>query len=310
MTGWTVADIPDQSGRIALVTGATGGLGLETALALARAGAHVVLAGRNAAKGNAALGAIAKSVPHASVEFEVLDLASLASIHAFATAFRSAHQGLDLLVNNAGVMAIPRRQETEDGFERQFGTNYLGHFALTGLLMPALKRGRSSRVVNLASLAHRRGRIDFADPQGRRYAPWKAYSQSKLAMLMFGTEFQRRSAALGWGIVGISAHPGLALTDIFTSGPALGGRIGLRERLGLAIVPWVGQSAAQGALPILFAATALNIQPGGYYGPSGFYEMKGDPKPAFTTAAALDVNAAAKLWELSVHLTKVDPART
>ena len=302
------ASLPPQQGRTAIVTGATGGLGFECALALAGAGGTVLVTGRNAGKGQDALARIRQTHPAAKVTFGLLDLASLDSVAAFTDSLSSDHASIDLLINNAGVMAVPTRHETRDGFELQFGTNYLGHFALTGRLMPFLRRGRAPRVVNVASLAHLRGRIDFADPQVRRYHPWKAYSQSKLAMLMFGIEFQRRSAALGWGVTGLSAHPGWAMTDIFANGPTMGGASGWKERIGMLAFPHLGQSAAAGARPILHAATAQKVQAGGYYGPDGFYELKGAPKAARIAPQARNVDAAARLWDLSVDLTGVDPA--
>jgi NAD(P)-dependent dehydrogenase (short-subunit alcohol dehydrogenase family) len=189
---WSVKDIPDQTGRRAVVTGATGGLGYETALALAGAGAEVILAGRNAAKGRDALARIEAAYPGAAGRFELLDLASLASVAAFAARLAAEDRALDLLVNNAGVMALPVRRITADGFEAQFGTNHLGHFALTLQLLALLGRGRAARVVTVSSLAHRRGRIDFADLQSMRYDPWAAYARSKLANLMFALELQRR----------------------------------------------------------------------------------------------------------------------
>ena len=207
-------------------------------------------------------------------------------------------------------MAVPHRHETVDGFELQFGSNYLGHFALTGRLLPVLRRGRNPRLVTLSSLAHLRGRIDFGDPQAKRhYGAWTAYNQSKLAMLMFAIEFQRRSAALGWGVRAVAAHPGWANTDILRNGPALGRPPGLKERIAMLAFPVFGQSAAAGALPILYAATAPDAQAGGYYGPDGFYELRGAPKDAHIAPQARDVDAAAKLWELSVHLTGVDFAK-
>ena len=308
MRGWTTSDIPSQAGRLAVVTGATGGLGFETAKALAGAGARVIATGRNANKGTAALVNIRREHPSADVSFSVVDMADLASIRGFAEQLATRETALDLLINNAGVMAVPDRRETKDGFELQFGTNYLGHFALTGRLLPLLRCSPAARVVDVASLAHRRGRIDFADPQGRHYGAWKAYSQSKLAMLMFAIEFQRRSAALGWGVTGVAAHPGWAHTDIFANGPAMNGALGLTERLGVIAFPIFGQSAAAGALPLLYAATAPGIQAGGYYGPDGFFELRGAPSPSRIEPQARDVDAAAKLWDLSVHLTGVDPA--
>jgi NAD(P)-dependent dehydrogenase (short-subunit alcohol dehydrogenase family) len=229
-------------------------------------------------------------------------------VRGFADRFAADDRALDLLVENAGVMAVPDRRETVDGFELQFGINYLGHFALMGQLLPLLQRGHDPRLVTVASLAHRRGRIDFTDPQGKQYGPWKAYSQSKLAMLMLAIEFQRRSAALNWGVLGVSAHPGWSHTDILKNGPVLGRALGWKEKALDFLFPVFGQSAAAGALPILYAATATGIQAAGYYGPDGFYELKGGPKPARIEPQARDEDAARRLWDLSVHLTGVDPA--
>src|SRR3954466_12906388 len=213
------SDIPSQLGRTAVVTGATGGLGYEAALALAKAGAEVILTGRDDQKGRSAVEKIGHEVTGSNVSYEQLDLASLASVADFAQRMH-ARQSVDLLINNAGVMALPRRQTTADGFEMQFGTNYLGHFALTARLMPLLRRASGPRVVSLSSLAHRTGLIDFNDLQGARvYSPWKAYGQSKLACLMFALELQRRSDAAGWNLISNAAHPGFARTNLFTSGP-------------------------------------------------------------------------------------------
>ena len=209
MAGSTQSEIPSQLGRTAVVTGATGGLGYETALALAKAGAEVILTGRDDRKGRSAIEKISREVTGARVSYEHLDLASLASVADFAQRMQ-ARQSLDLLINNAGVMALPRRQTTADGFEMQFGTNHLGHFALTARLMPLLRRASGPRVVSVSSLAHRTGLIDFDDLQGARvYAPWKAYGQSKLATLMFALELQRRSDAAGWNLISNAAHPGI-----------------------------------------------------------------------------------------------------
>ena len=221
--GWTIGDAPRLDGRRAIVTGASGGLGYETALGLARRGATVVLAARNPDKAEAARRRIVAAAPDADLRFGPLDLADLGSVAAFAAGF--ARQGaVDILVNNAGVMAYPTRRTTRDGFEEQFGTNYLGHFALTARLMPALLRAEGgARVVSLASLAHVKGRIALDDLQGeRRYDPWTAYRQSKLAMLVFAREFQRRADAAGWPIRSVAAHPGWAVTDIISNGPAEG----------------------------------------------------------------------------------------
>jgi NAD(P)-dependent dehydrogenase (short-subunit alcohol dehydrogenase family) len=231
-------EIPSQLGRSAVVTGATGGLGYETALALAKAGAEVILTGRDDRKGQSAVEKISREVSGARVSYERLDLANLASIADFSQRMHS-RQSLDLLINNAGVMAPPRRQTTADGFEMQFGTNYLGHFALTARLMPLLRRASRPRVVNVSSLAHRTAFIDFDDLQGARiYSPWKAYGQSKLAMLMFALELQRRSDATGWNLTSNAAHPGFARTGLFASGP--GGLLSLASGFGRSIFWSIG----------------------------------------------------------------------
>jgi NAD(P)-dependent dehydrogenase (short-subunit alcohol dehydrogenase family) len=299
MPAFTIDDIPPQTGRLAIVTGANSGIGYEAALALARAGAQVVLAARDPGRGEAAVARIRGAVPQAQISFARLDLASLASVAAFA----SGVTAVDILVNNAGVMAPPARRLTADGFELQFGTNYLGHFALTAQLRPLLSRSRWARVVNVASIAHRRGRLMFDDLQGeRRYNPSASYAQSKLAMLMFGLELQRRSDAAGWGLASITAHPGVARTEIVANGPGSGSLMGLVAQV---VFPLIGQSAAQGALPILYAATSPNAVRGGYYGCDGFQEMWGRVAPAALAPQARDTAAAARLWEVSEALTGV-----
>jgi NAD(P)-dependent dehydrogenase (short-subunit alcohol dehydrogenase family) len=307
MTDWTTADIPPLKGKTSVITGATGGLGYETALALAGAGAEVVLTGRDDIKGRNALQRIRGEIPNTNVSYETLDLANLASVADFAKRFSAAHASLDLLVNNAGVMALPERRTTADGFEMQFGTNYLGHYALTAHLLPLLRRANQPRVVSLSSLVHRRGAIDFNDLQASRsYAPNKAYSQSKLAMLMFALELQRRSDASGWGLMSNAAHPGYARTDLIANGPGAGGLLGLLNRI---LQPTLSQSAAAGALPTLFAATSPQATPAGYYGPNGFYELKGPPGPAKIMPQAKDIAAAARLWDISAALTGVSFAQ-
>jgi NAD(P)-dependent dehydrogenase (short-subunit alcohol dehydrogenase family) len=302
MAPWTVAQIPSQTGRSAVVTG-TGGLGFETALALARAGAEVVLAGRSPSKGEASVARIRAEVPQANIRFAELDLGSLTSVAAFAGQMAAEHGSLDLLVNNAGVMMPPRRRTTEDGFELQFGTNYLGHFALTAELLPLLTAARAPRVVEVSSIAHRRAAIRFDDLQWERgYRPWPSYGQSKLAMLLFALELQRRSDAAGWGLMSLAAHPGIARTELIANGPGLNGVPKLVYGL---VQPFISQSAAAGARPILFAATAPQAVAGGYYGPSGFRELKGQVGPARIMPQASDTEAAARLWELSETLTGV-----
>jgi NAD(P)-dependent dehydrogenase (short-subunit alcohol dehydrogenase family) len=299
MAGSARAEIPSQQGRSAVITGATGGLGYETALALAKAGAEVILTGRDDRKGQAAIEKINRDVSDAKVVFEVLDLASLQSIADFAQRMHS-RASLDLLINNAGVMALPRRQITADGFEMQFGTNYLGHFALTARLLPLLRRASYPRIVSVSSLAHRTGFIDFNDLQGARvYSPWKAYGQSKLAMLIFALELQRRSDASGWNLTSHAAHPGFARTGLFASGP--GGLISFATDFA---APFFGQSAADGARPILYAATSPNAKPGGYYGPGGIGELRGAPAPALIMPQARSPATAASLWDASEKLTR------
>ncbi|PPQ17509.1 short chain dehydrogenase [Bradyrhizobium sp. AC87j1] len=303
MTDWTTADIPSLAGKTTVVTGATGGLGYETAMALAGAGAIVILTGRNDAKGLRAIEGICERFPNALIAYEPLDLASLASVADFARRFAAGNEQLDLLVNNAGVMALPKRQQTEDGFEMQLGTNYLGHYALTAHLLPQLRRAKAPRVVNLASLAHRSGTINFDDLQSKHsYRSWRAYCQSKLAMLMFSLELQRRSDAAGWGVSSIAAHPGFARTDLVANGP---GANTFQWRIGRLLQPLFSQSAAEGALPTLLAATSPAAEPGSYYGPNGFYEMKGAPAAAKIMPHAKDFATAAMLWDVSATLTGV-----
>jgi NAD(P)-dependent dehydrogenase (short-subunit alcohol dehydrogenase family) len=308
MNPWSVADIPPQNGKLAVVTGATGGLGYETALALARAGAELLVTGRNAEKGGAAIESIKRAVPSAKVRFAMLDLASLASIRAFAASMLANGRPLDLLINNAGVMDLPTRRLTEDGFELQFGTNHLSHFALTGLLLPLLRKAQASRVVNVSSLAHRGGKIDFSNLQAeRKYNSWAAYQQSKLANLLFTFELQRRSDAYGWGLMSNAAHPGYARTELIPNGPGTGGLKGMGMKV---IGSFMSHSAAAGALPTLFAATSPEAAPSGYYGPNGFYELKGPVAPAKVFPQAKDEAVARKLWEVSEQLTGVKwPAR-
>jgi NAD(P)-dependent dehydrogenase (short-subunit alcohol dehydrogenase family) len=303
MLKWTTNDIPSQVGKRAVITGATGGLGYESALALAVAGAEVVLTGRNADKGNAALMRIHARHPAAQIRYAHLDLASLQSVTDFAGRFVSEYDGLDVLINNAGVMMPPKRKVTADGFELQFGTNYLAHFALTAHLLPALSRARQAHVVNLSSLAHRRGAIHFEDLQWEHhYRPWGSYGQSKLAMLMFAFELQRRSDASQWGLLSTAAHPGYARTDLISNGP---GTDGWLQKIGLLFQPLMSQSAADGALPTLFAATAPEAKGGAYYGPRGFYEMKGPVAEAFVAPQAKDTAVAGRLWDVSEQLTHV-----
>ena len=293
------AEIPSQLGGAAVVTGATSGLGYETARALAKAGSEVILTGRDKQKGLQAVESIRREMTGARLHYEQLDLASLASVADFAERLLSSRQSLDLLINNAGVMALPRRQVTADGFEMQFGTNHLGHFALTASLMPLLRQGNGPRVVSVSSLAHRTGLIDFSDLQGERYySPWKAYGQSKLACLMFALELQRRSDREGWGIVSNAAHPGFARTNLFARGP--GGFLSLATDFA---APLFGQSAAEGARPILFAATSAEAKSGAYYGPGGMGELRGSPATALIMPQARNPATSSELWDISERLS-------
>jgi NAD(P)-dependent dehydrogenase (short-subunit alcohol dehydrogenase family) len=298
--------IPSQSGRLAVVTGATGGLGYETALALAAAGAEVVLAGRNDSKGARALARLRAAHPSAKVRFERLDLASLASVATFAETMLGAGRGIDLLVLNAGVMAPPERQVTVDGFELQFATNYLGHFALTARLLPLLRRVPGARVVNVSSLAANLDSNDLTDLQSQRsYVPFRTYGMTKLAMLMFAIEFQRRSETAGWGIDGMAAHPGWARTDIISNGPASRGLLGALWRIAKPFLLPLSPAAGPAALPILFAATSPEASGGGFYGPTGKHELMGPPGMAKIPAKALDCVVATRLWESSEQLAGV-----
>jgi NAD(P)-dependent dehydrogenase (short-subunit alcohol dehydrogenase family) len=296
---WTTRDIPPQHGRTVVVTG-TGGLGFEDALALARAGAEVIIAGRNPGKGAEAVTRIRTAVPGASVTFEALDLARLASVASFARRLAGKRDSIDILINNAAVMAPPQRESTADGFELQFGTNYLGHFALTAHLLPLLRRGSNPRVVSLSSVAARSGTINFLDLQSRRgYKTMPAYAQSKLACLMFAFELQRRSEAAGWGVTSIAAHPGISRTELLHNAP---GRGSLQSRI-RSVLWFLFQPAPMGALPTLFAATAPEARPGAYYGPKRLSETRGYPAEAKVPPQAMNAEVASQLWELSCGMT-------
>jgi NAD(P)-dependent dehydrogenase (short-subunit alcohol dehydrogenase family) len=298
--GWDVKEIPDQSGRIAVVTGANSGLGLVTARELARARARVVLACRNLDKGHAAVDEIRAAVPDAQVQLEELDLASLASVRGFAERFRATHDGLDLLINNAGVMAPPRRR-TADGFELQFGTNHLGHFALTTALLDKMEGREDARVVTLSSTAHRMGRINFDNLNGdRHYFRWNAYGQSKLANLLFALELDRRLRASGSTVKSLAAHPGYAATNLQSAAAPLVDR--LVRKVGNAVV---AQSDEMGALPILYAATQPGLEGGTYVGPDSFREQRGHPTIVQPNGRARDPETARRLWEVSERLTAV-----
>jgi NAD(P)-dependent dehydrogenase (short-subunit alcohol dehydrogenase family) len=301
MGKWTVNDMLRQDRRTAVVTG-TGGLGFEVVLALTRAGAEVVIAGRDPHKGAEAVSRIRSGVTAARVRFEILDLASLASVARFAAQLKERQQQIDLLVNNAGVMVPPERRETVDGFELQFGTNHLGHFALTGHLLPLLRASNSARVVSVSSVAARSGSTDWSDWNAQiSYSPMPVYARSKLACLMFAFELERRSAAAGWNIRSIAAHPGVARTELLHNGP---GRNSVHSRV-RSLLPFLFQPAAQGALPLLFAATSPDARAGGYYGPDRLSETRGYPTAAKLPPQAVDGLAAEQLWTLSQDATGV-----
>ena len=302
---WTAAQIPDQTGRLAVVTGANSGLGLVTARELARAGAKVVMTARNSAKGEEAVRTVQARAPDADVELEQLDLADLGSVRSFAERVTGRDDGVDLLVNNAGVMATPRR-ETADGFELQFGTNHLGHFALTGLLLPVMEGREDARVVTLSSGAHKGGRISFDNLRGgRRYFRWRAYAQSKLANLLFALELDRRLRAAGSTVKSLAAHPGYSATNLQSSGPPT-----VDALLMAPVNRFYAQSDEMGALCTLYAATVPGLAGGTYIGPDGFAEMRGHPVPVPPNANARDEAVARRLWEVSEELTgvKIEPA--
>ena len=301
---WVSQHIPPLDGRVVVVTGANSGLGFEAAKLLAQRGAHVVLAVRNLDKGRAALESICAENPQARLEVLPLDLADLASVGRFAEELRGSRSRLHALINNAGVMAIPQRS-TVDGFETQFGTNHLGHFALTGLLLPLLLRTPGSRVVSMSSGIHMIGRINFDDLQSEKgYSDFRAYAQSKLANLLFTYELQRKLKAAGAQTAALAAHPGYASTNLQGVGPTM---TESRARQAMMNVSnrLLAQTAAMGALPIVYAATSPDAQGGEYYGPSGLFGQRGYPKKARSSGASYDEAVAERLWQVSEELTGV-----
>lgn len=306
---WTYDNIPAQSGRRVIVTGANGfplegrsGLGYHQALGLARAGADVTIASRNRERGEEAVRRMRSQAPAASVRFEELDLANLASVRDFAARMRASGDHLDLLINNAGVMARLKREVSVDGFERVFATNVLGPFALTAQLLPLLRKGREPRVVWVASMRGHAGEIDFADlQQERAYVHGAAYDNSKLANLLLAFECERRSASSAWGMASMAAHPGVARTNIVLDGPGPDSAEGWRFRN----IRMMWQDPAQGALPILYAATSPDARGGGYFGPKGFMNMSGLPGEARAPARAQDQQLATDLWATLEQLSGV-----
>lgn len=305
MPGWTADDIPDQAGRTVLVTGANSGLGLRSTEALAASGARVLLACRNAEKAAAALESVKSRATGVAPEVVLLDLADLDSVRECAEAVDKMVDRLDVLMNNAGVMALPLRR-TKAGFEMQFGTNHLGHFALTGLLLPALLRAPEPRVVNVSSTGHRFGsmRWDDLNWEKRRYSKWRAYGQTKLANLLFSGELQRRATTAGTALTVASAHPGYAATNLSSAGPEMAGNAVMLKMSHLSD-RFIGQSDAMGALPQLYAATMPDVRPDDYFGPDGLAEQRGYPKRVGRSSAASDPTAGSRLWKESEKMTGI-----
>ena len=300
MQKWTTADMGSQKGKNVIITG-VGGLGFETALALAKAGAKVIIAGRDIIKGDIAVNNIRIEVPGAEIYFELMDLADLNSIASFSKSISNKLDKLDIIINNAGVMTPPKRLETKDKLELQFGTNYLSHFALTAHLLPLLKIAQG-RVISLGSIAARGGKIHFDDLQAEAiYNPMSMYAQSKLACVMFAAELQAQSDRNAWGITSIAAHPGISRTELFV------GRNDARKISEVArkYAWFLFQPAAQGALPVLFAATSANAEPGKYYGPHAFGETRGYPLESVMPKTVLDKQSSERLWDISAELAGV-----
>jgi NAD(P)-dependent dehydrogenase (short-subunit alcohol dehydrogenase family) len=304
---WIAEFIPSQVGRRVLITGANSGIGFETARELARKGAEIILPARSMAKAQEAADRIRKENPSATIVPGVLDLASQASVHEFASWFSARYPGpsIDLLINNAGVMAIPKRELTEDGFERQFATNFLGPFALTALLYPHVRQKQGNRIVIVSSSITKWAKIDFANLQSEhRYSPMdQAYGQSKLADSLFALELHRRLNKARSPVIVTAAHPGYAITNLQTSGPGPG--LSAFKVLGGILKPFASQDAAYGALPTLFAAAAPQALPGEYYGPDGLLELKGYPKAVPIPSRAQDPKDAERLWSEAESLTGV-----
>lgn len=307
MTGWQETNIPDLAGKRMLVTGAASGIGFETARALAQHGAEVLIADRNKVAGRAAVDRIRALRPDARVRFLHLDLSRLQDVSDFGAALVAKRRPLDVLINNAGINSISQRQLSADGHELTFAIGHLGHYVLTGTLLPLLNAATAPRVVTVSSLMHGSGRIDWADLQlERNYRPQRAYNQTKLANLLFAREFQRRIDRAGGRIRSIAVHPGVARTAIGASRKNLGEfRLGdhLVSAVLSVVMPFLGQPATAGALPLMYAAVSPDAEGGGFYGPDGFGEMKGAPTAAVIRPAGQDMKAAARLWRLTERIT-------
>lgn len=299
---WNTHNIPDQSGKIVIVTGANSGLGFDMSKALAGKNAHVIMASRNAEKAEDALARIKSDIPNANIEHMALDLADLEPVKRFAKQFTSKFKALDILINNAGVMATPQMR-TKDGFEMQFGTNHLGHYALTGHLLPLLKATPKSRVVNVSSLAARKGKMQWDNLMNDiNYQSWRVYRQSKLANQLFTYALNRRLQAAGLDSMALAAHPGVSSTNLHHSTKLNAVGFWIADKI---VMPLMAQASEKGALPILYAATASDVDAGGYYGPSSGNEYRGYPAPAQIPDQAKTKKDQEKLWEISEELTEV-----
>jgi NAD(P)-dependent dehydrogenase (short-subunit alcohol dehydrogenase family) len=296
-------DVPPLAGRLVVVTGANSGLGFGLTGRLAAAGAEVVMAVRNREKGERAMETLRAQNPDAQLRLLDLDLASLESVGSAARSLLDDGRGIDILINNAGIMAVPEHQTTAEGFELQFGSNHLGPFAFTGLLLPALQRASAARVVSTSSIAAHAGRWQWENLQAeKKYSAWGAYGLSKLANLVFARELQRRSDLNSWGLTSVAAHPGGTATNLQVTGPRGGLAPSTRQQK---FTDRIMQGVDMGILPSLYAATSPHATPGGYYGPSGLLEVRGAPAPARLPRAARSATAAVMLWDVSEQLTGV-----
>lgn len=309
MQSWNESDIPDLSDKRILITGGASGIGLEAARTLARRGAELILADKNEQAGALMSSQIAEETPGARARFLPLDLGRLGAVHDFAAALLAEGRPIDILINNAGIQPISERRTSADGFELTFGIGHIGHFALTGLLLPLVESGSEPRIVTVSSLVHGQGWFDWNDLQMERgYKSQRAYNQTKLANLLFAQELQRRIGKSGRKVSSIAVHPGVARTSIGANRKQLGQfRLGdhMVSAILSVVMPWLGQSAADGALPTLYGATAPHARGGGFYGPGGFGEMKGAPGPARIKPAGQDEQAATRLWTQSEDWTGV-----
>lgn len=302
MSLWPGAQVPDLSGQTIIVTGANSGIGYYAAMEFAKAGADIVLACRSAERGGKALAGINAAAP-GRARLELLDLADLTSIQAFATKLKAGGGKIDILLNNAGVMAPPTRQTTAQGFELQLGVNFLGHFLLTALLLEQMVNAPAPRIIQVSSIAHRQGRMAWEDLQSQHhYKAWNAYRQSKLAMLIFAQELARRSIQGGWGVVSLAAHPGIAATELVANGPGRNSLIAQLQKLG---APFIQQPGDAGAWPLILAGIDPGPTQGMYYGPQGFKECRGRPGPGKIEPKAMDADAGQRLWNIAEQLTGV-----